>query len=171
MDEHAKEEGTIGRVVSRRQRLARRVLDDAGRRQKLLHDAEKKLQQIPDDPQEATAAGVVAGGEDTAENDAGKMEQLAAALRELKRYIGDLIRLVRAYASDEYRELETETLILIVVAIVYFVNPFDLVPDPLPVVGHLDDLAVVMFVVGIVKDELEKFEEWEAGGRSAEDAV
>ncbi len=39
---------------------------------------------------------------------------------------------------------------LAVGAILYFINPFDLIPDSIPVVGYLDDFAVLTLVSGII---------------------
>ena len=53
-----------------------------------------------------------------------------------------------------------ESLLLIVAAIIYFVSPVDAIPDVLPV-GLLDDAVVIAFVIGVVKEELDDFMEWE----------
>ena len=74
-----------------------------------------------------------------------------------------MIRMIRAYASGEYRDAPWETMALIIVAVVYFVSPIDLVPDPIPVAGLIDDAAVVGFVVASVKADIDEFIEWETG--------
>ena len=77
-------------------------------------------------------------------------------------------RLVKAYALGHYREVPWKTLLLIVAAIVYFVNPLDLVPDLIPLTGLTDDFAVLLWVYNAVSNEIEKFLDWERNkvGRS-----
>lgn len=83
-------------------------------------------------------------------------------LRELVVDVKTLVRLVRAYVKGEYRDLSSETLVLIVAALLYLVNPLDLIPDMLPA-GFVDDAAVIGFVISMVRDELEGFRRWEGG--------
>lgn len=71
------------------------------------------------------------------------------------------IRLVLAWVRGEYREISTKTVVMIVAAIIYFVAPFDAVPDFIPWLGFTDDLAFVLFVLARVREELEKFVQWE----------
>ncbi len=44
-----------------------------------------------------------------------------------------------------------------VAALLYLVSPFDLIPDFLPVVGWLDDAAVLTFAVKMLHDELQRY--------------
>jgi uncharacterized membrane protein YkvA (DUF1232 family) len=39
---------------------------------------------------------------------------------------------------------------LCVGAILYFINPIDLIPDSIPIIGYLDDFAVLTLVMGII---------------------
>lgn len=70
-------------------------------------------------------------------------------------------RLIRAYALGEYREIPWKTILLIVAAVIYFVNPLDLVPDIIPLTGLTDDFAVLLWVYNTVSNEIEKFLDWE----------
>ncbi len=70
-------------------------------------------------------------------------------------------RLIKAYALGEYREVPWKTILLIVAAVIYFVNPLDLVPDIIPLTGLTDDFAVLIWVYNSVSNEIEKFLEWE----------
>jgi uncharacterized membrane protein YkvA (DUF1232 family) len=44
-------------------------------------------------------------------------------------------RLVKAYASGHYKSIPWKTLLIIVAAVIYFVNPLDFVPDLIPIAG------------------------------------
>jgi uncharacterized membrane protein YkvA (DUF1232 family) len=77
-----------------------------------------------------------------------------------------MIRLVRAHARGDYREIPLDTLVLVVAALVYVVTPLDLIPDYIPFVGLTDDVAVVRWVVRRVHEELDQFRSWE-GGRAS----
>src|SRR5688500_8381527 len=70
-------------------------------------------------------------------------------------------RLIKAYALGQYREVPWKTILLIVAAVIYFVNPLDLVPDIIPLTGLTDDFAVLIWVYNSVSNEIEKFIEWE----------
>jgi len=51
--------------------------------------------------------------------------QLATMLDSLQ----TLLRLLKAYGNGGYRQLSWSSMVLIVAAIIYFVMPFDLIPD------------------------------------------
>jgi len=70
-------------------------------------------------------------------------------------------RLIKAYALGQYREVPWKTILLIVAAILYFVNPLDLVPDIIPLTGLTDDFAVLLWVYNSVSNEIAKFITWE----------
>src|SRR4029077_12096648 len=40
------------------------------------------------------------------------------------------------------------SILMIVAAVIYFVSPFDLIPDSIPVLGLVDDASVLTFVAG-----------------------
>jgi uncharacterized membrane protein YkvA (DUF1232 family) len=70
-------------------------------------------------------------------------------------------RLIKAYALGQYRQVPWKTILLIVAAVIYFVNPLDLVPDIIPLTGLTDDFAVLLWVYNSVSNEIERFIEWE----------
>ncbi len=57
------------------------------------------------------------------------------------------IRLLRAWISGKYKEVPVTTIILIITAIIYLINPFDLIPDFIPVIGFIDDALVIALVL------------------------
>jgi uncharacterized membrane protein YkvA (DUF1232 family) len=47
-------------------------------------------------------------------------------------------------------------------AVIYFVNPLDLIPDMVPFAGLTDDFAVLLWVYNSMGNEIEKFQSWES---------
>lgn len=72
-----------------------------------------------------------------------------------------LLRLLRAYASGQYRNVPAKSLILIVAGILYFVMPIDVIPDFIIGLGFLDDAAVLAWVVNSLRTVVSDFERWE----------
>ncbi len=70
-------------------------------------------------------------------------------------------RLLRAYAQGEYRAVPWKSLLLVVAAILYFINPIDLLPDLMPVVGLTDDFAVLFMVYKSIGADIDNFLMWE----------
>ena len=91
-----------------------------------------------------------------------KSRKLDDRLKEIKKDLDSLIRLSRAWASGKYKDVGWASILIVVGAITYFVNPFDAVPDFLPLIGLSDDLSVIAFAVSRVKRELDRFHEWES---------
>jgi uncharacterized membrane protein YkvA (DUF1232 family) len=92
-----------------------------------------------------------------------KVQETAAStnltvVRLLNRYIILFSALIKAYLQGNYTKLPLITLVKITAALLYFVMPFDFIPDFLPLVGFADDLAIVVWVGKAIKDELDEFE-------------
>jgi len=76
-------------------------------------------------------------------------------------YLMAMIRLIRAYHHQEYRDVSSPNLLLVVAAMIYFVSPFDVIPDSVPVLGHIDDAQVVRHALESVRADLDTFMAWE----------
>jgi uncharacterized membrane protein YkvA (DUF1232 family) len=72
-----------------------------------------------------------------------------------------LIRLARSYATGAYRRLPWKAIVSVVAALIYFVMPFDAIPDFIPIIGYLDDAAVIAYVMRILHVEIAEFRDWE----------
>ena len=76
-------------------------------------------------------------------------------------YLLAMIRVVRDYQRAEYRDMPAPRLLTIIAAIIYFVSPFDVIPDWVPVLGHIDDAFVISLALKSVRNDLDTFMAWE----------
>ena len=79
-----------------------------------------------------------------------------------------LFRLVKAWVLGEYREVPRTTILWAVLAIVYFLSPLDAILDILPG-GYIDDIAMISFILGRIKPDLDRFAVWEGKKKKTEE--
>lgn len=75
-------------------------------------------------------------------------------------YVPLMMSLVRSYVKKEYTEPPITTMISIVVALIYFLSPIDLIPDTIPGAGYIDDAVVVSGCLALVRTDLEDYRIW-----------
>jgi uncharacterized membrane protein YkvA (DUF1232 family) len=83
--------------------------------------------------------------------------------RYLGRFFEDaqlLISIVRDYWGGAYRLVPYGTIAAIVFTLIYVFNPLDLVPDVLPIIGEIDDAAVVGACLLLVERDLQAYKQW-----------
>ncbi len=72
------------------------------------------------------------------------------------------LRLLRAYATGGYKDIPWVSLLSIIATVIYFVMPLDLIPDFLLGFGFIDDAALIGWILGSVKSDIDRFIEWES---------
>lgn len=72
-----------------------------------------------------------------------------------------MFRLIKASISGEYTGVPGTTVAAAVAVLIYFLSPIDLIPDFIPVLGLLDDVALVAWFSTTLKHEMDRFNEWE----------
>ena len=85
-----------------------------------------------------------------------------ARLQNIYEDLQALIRMVQAYLKQQYKEVPWKSIIYAIAAIIYFVNPFDLIPDAILFAGFIDDAAIITHVAGVIGEDIAKFKQWEA---------
>lgn len=73
--------------------------------------------------------------------------------------------MVRDYWQGSYREVPFWALGAVVVALLYVLNPMDLVPDFIPFLGLVDDAAVIGLCMKMVEHELKRYAKWLAASK------
>lgn len=74
-----------------------------------------------------------------------------------------MINLIRSYLKKEYTNVPIGSILAVLGALIYFLSPVDLIPDILPVIGKLDDAAVIAIALQLVSTDLECYAEWRQG--------
>ena len=68
-----------------------------------------------------------------------------------------LLVMLKAWVKGDYNEVPCMTLLLSTAALIYFVNPFDAIPDMVPALGLLDDATVIGFVMASIRQDIQNF--------------
>ena len=88
--------------------------------------------------------------------------------RALAPVLKDLLLLyyyVQDIVNGRYKKYNMAKMILIVALLIYIVTPFDIIPDWLPGVGFLDDVALLGYVMRLVNSELQDYYRWSKKGQ------
>ncbi len=85
--------------------------------------------------------------------DAGKFKKLIMQIRLA-------LSLIKDFRNKSYTEVPWRTIAMISAAILYFINPFDMVPDVLPLLGITDDAILFATVFKSIQADLEKYGQW-----------
>lgn len=91
-----------------------------------------------------------------------KREKLGERFSDLAAQLKLLQALCLAWWRGEYRAIDTQALLAVMAALLYFVTPIDGIPDWLFGIGLVDDLAVLAWVMRTWRNELVAFEQWRA---------
>jgi len=81
----------------------------------------------------------------------------------LKRFIEDgkvLSALVKDWRAGRYRQAMYGTIAAAAFALIYVINPFDIIPDVLPFIGAVDDAAVIGACLMLVERDLRTYRSW-----------
>lgn len=84
----------------------------------------------------------------------------------LARFVEDgrlLIAIVKDYWSGAYRQIPYGAIASSAFTLLYVLNPFDLMPDVLPLIGQLDDVAVMGACLMLIESDLHKYKDWKQG--------
>lgn len=71
-----------------------------------------------------------------------------------------LCLMVMDYADGSYKKIPLVTMLGIVIALVYFLSPIDIIPDWFPGVGHVDDLAIIGLAIDAAHNDIKDYKAW-----------
>ena len=73
-----------------------------------------------------------------------------------------MIAMVKAWIQKDYTEVSPKVIALLIGAVLYLFKGKDLIKDSTPIVGHVDDLAVMGLALKLSENELKAFADWRA---------
>ena len=71
--------------------------------------------------------------------------------------------MIKSYITKEYTEVSPKVIACVLGALIYLVKGKDLIPDSIPILGLVDDIAVVTLAIKLNEKELRAFEAWQLG--------
>ena len=91
------------------------------------------------------------------------MEEKLRKVPALGNTLGDttlMIQMIKSYITKQYTNVSGKVIVTMVGACLYCVKKRDLIPDNKPIIGLVDDLAVLSLALKINNKELEEFKKW-----------
>ena len=122
---------------------------------RLMESSSDKAEDIAQDPEEM---------DELVGQSKKKMQSVKGRKQNFSNFFQQLItfqRMLKAYSKNEYRNLPWRSLLSIIGAILYFLNPFDIIPDFIPGIGLIDDITLLGWVYKSLTSDVERFEDWE----------
>lgn len=80
-------------------------------------------------------------------------------LRSLFDDVRVIVELIKDYTKGDYKELSKNSVILVIISLIYLVNPIDIIPDFL-IGGFIDDAAVIAYILKKITVEITAYKEW-----------
>ena len=90
-----------------------------------------------------------------------KIKHPSVSLRRILNDVKDLYNLSKDAVRGNYK-LHPVNLGIIAGGLLYFIIPTDLIPDFIPLVGLVDDIAVLTTIVKSMQGELQKYRSWKS---------
>lgn len=70
------------------------------------------------------------------------------------------VQLLKSYKKGEYRIIPAKSILLIIASLIYFLTPFDFVPDFLVFAGLMDDISIVFWVANSISADLADYQKF-----------
>lgn len=69
--------------------------------------------------------------------------------------------MIKGYVTQQYTNVSPKVVASVLGALLYLVKGKDLIPDGIPVLGLVDDVAVVALAMKLNEKEIEEFKQWQ----------
>ena len=118
---------------------------------------------------ETSVKNVAEGAKDYLKNPDGLealLQKFEAYLKEVP-YVGEtasklplMVSMIRSYITKEYTEVSPKVVGSLIALILYLLKEKDLIPDNIPIIGRIDDIAAIVLVLKFNEKELNDYSAW-----------
>lgn len=81
-----------------------------------------------------------------------------------------MVGMIKDYKKGIYRTVPWFTMAAISFALLYILNPFDIVPDFIPGLGYVDDFAVFTIALKFIQNDLHSYLDWKIESQKVQEA-
>ncbi|HET8753679.1 MAG TPA: YkvA family protein [Salinimicrobium sp.] len=78
-----------------------------------------------------------------------------------------MVGMIKDYKKGIYKNVPWFTIAAIAFSLLYILNPLDIVPDFIPGLGYVDDLAVFTFALKFIQNDLHNYLDWKIESQKA----
>ena len=71
-----------------------------------------------------------------------------------------MLNMIRSYISKDYTAVSPKVIVTMLCALLYLLSGKDLIPDSKPVIGMVDDVAVITAAFMLCSPELDAYAKW-----------
>ena len=97
--------------------------------------------------------------------------QSSGKLRRLSSDIKLMFSMLRDYWQGNYRDVPWKSITAVAGALIYVMNPLDLIPDMILGFGFIDDFGVVALCLRMVESDLIRYAAWKEHKEETENAL
>lgn len=114
---------------------------------------------VYEEPKETSAHGYGSEAKEKTEMSISKEPETSedSGLKKLLNTTKLVAELVADYFKGNYKQAPWRTIAAGILAIVYVINPFDIVPDFIPGIGWLDDIAILGLILSGLSHDLKDY--------------
>ncbi len=70
--------------------------------------------------------------------------------------------LMRDWLKGNYKNVPFGSIIMILASIIYFLTPFDIIPDFFLGLGYIDDLSIISYTFRQLQNDIDKYQVWKS---------
>ncbi|NCC81388.1 MAG: DUF1232 domain-containing protein [Clostridia bacterium] len=70
--------------------------------------------------------------------------------------------LMKDWIKGNYKNVPLGSIIMITASIIYFLTPFDIIPDFIIGLGYIDDLSIISYTFKQIQNDIDKYQIWKS---------